>query len=209
MFRFDGWMTTAAEKPESAEFGRLVEVQGDVHEAPAPAVDPVGRTDGKKLFTMEEIEKHNTEHDVWIIVHDKVYDCTEFLELHPGGADSILINAGADSTEDFVAIHSTKATNMLEKFYIGDLDKNSVKKIDESDINDEFCERSGRPVALNPKQKKPFKLQAKTVLSHDSIKLDFALPTSEHVLGLPTGKHVFLSNVIRETFKAFPVNPGS
>lgn len=192
-----GWMTTAGGKPESAGFGRLVDVQGEVQEAAPPAVDPVGRTDGKKLFTMEEIEKHNTEHDVWIIVHDKVYDCTEYLELHPGGMDSILINAGADSTEDFVAIHSSKATKMLEKFYIGDLDKNSVKKIDEADIKDDFCERTGRPIALNPKQKKPFKLQAKTVLSHDSIMLDFALPTSEHVLGLPTGKHMFLSNIIK------------
>lgn len=113
MFKFDGWMTTAAEKPESAGFGRLIEVQGEVQEAPAPAVDPVGRTDGKKFFTMEEIEKHNTEHDVWIIDHDQVYDCTEFLELRPGGADSILINACDDSTEEFVAIHSMKATSVL------------------------------------------------------------------------------------------------
>ena len=188
-----GWMTTVAGKPDSAGFGRLLEIQGEVKEEAPPARDP--KAGGKKLFTMEEIEKHNSEEDVWIIVNDRVYDCTEYLELHPGGADSILINAGADSTEDFVAIHSTKATKMLEKFYIGDLDKGSVKKSVDDD-KEAICQKTGRPIALNPKKKRPFKLQAKTVLSHDSIMLDFALPSPEHVLGLPTGKHMFLSNEI-------------
>jgi len=188
-----GWMTTVAGKPDSAGFGRLLEIQGEVKEEAPPARDP--KAGGKKLFTMEEIEKHNSEEDVWIIVNDRVYDCTEYLELHPGGADSILINAGADSTEDFVAIHSTKATKMLEKFYIGDLDKGSVKKSVDDD-KESICQKTGRPIALNPKKKRPFKLQAKTVLSHDSIMLDFALPSPEHVLGLPTGKHMFLSNEI-------------
>lgn len=188
-----GWMTTVAGKPDSAGFGRLLEIQGEVKEEAPPARDP--KAGGKNLFTMEEIEKHNSEEDVWIIVNDRVYDCTEYLELHPGGADSILINAGADSTEDFVAIHSTKATKMLEKFYIGDLDKGSVKKNVDED-KEAICQKTGRPIALNPKKKRPFKLQAKTVLSHDSIMLDFALPSPEHVLGLPTGKHMFLSNEI-------------
>jgi len=189
-----GWMTTIAGKPDSAGFGRLLEVQGEVKED-APAAEPVAKKGGKKVFTMAEIEKHNSEHDAWIIVKDRVYDCTEYLDLHPGGADSILINAGDDSTEDFVAIHSSKATKMLEKFYIGDLDKGSVKKTEDADKED-VCAKSGRPIALNPKKKRPFKLQGKTVLSHDSIMLDFALPTPEHVLGLPTGKHMFLSNEI-------------
>jgi len=189
-----GWMTTVAGKPDSAGFGRLLEVQGEVKdEAPAPA--KVEAKGDSKLISMDEVNKHNTEHDVWIVVNDKVYDCTEYLELHPGGADSILINAGEDSTEDFVAIHSTKATKMLQKFYIGDLDTGSVKKTDEvAEVG--ICERTGRPLALNPKKKHPFRLQSKTVLSHDSFMLDFALQSTEHVLGLPTGKHMFLSNEV-------------
>ena len=54
-------------------------------------------------------------------VNNRVYDCTEFLRLHPGGADSILINAGTDSSEEFDAIHSLKAWKMLDKYYIGQL----------------------------------------------------------------------------------------
>mmetsp|Transcript_15424 Transcript_15424/g.29091 ORF Transcript_15424/g.29091 Transcript_15424/m.29091 type:complete len:924 (+) Transcript_15424:130-2901(+) len=192
-----GWMTKATGKPESAGFGRLLEVEeGETHDV-VPANDPKPSTaiDAKKLYTMEEIEKHNTESDAWIIVNDKVYDCTEYLELHPGGSDSILINAGGDSTEDFVAIHSSKATKMLEKFYIGDLDMSSVKEKQVSN-EDKVCKKSGRPIALDPKKKRPFKLQAKTVFSHDSFLLDFSLPSPEHILGLPTGKHIFLSSDI-------------
>ena len=75
----------------------------------------------KKTFTMEEVSKHNTKDDVWIVVNKKVYDCTDYLDLHPGGEDSILIVGGEDCTEDFEAIHSPKATKMLDRYYIGDL----------------------------------------------------------------------------------------
>ncbi|KAL3914687.1 MAG: hypothetical protein SGILL_006003 [Bacillariaceae sp.] len=188
-----GWMTRVADKPESAGFGKLLELQADEVEAAAPAA-PAKKDGETKVYTMAEIEKHNTEEDVWIVVNNKVYDCTEYLELHPGGIDSITINAGADATEDFVAIHSAKATKMLEKYYIGDLDTSSVKDTKAED--DGLVDEQGRKVALNPKKKTPFRLQNKVVLSRDSFMLDFALPTPEHVLGLPTGKHMFLSAVI-------------
>lgn len=186
-----GWMTRVADKPDSAGFGRLLAVQGEAKED-APAAEP--KKAGAKVFTMDEIAKHNTEEDCWIIVKDRVYDCTEYLELHPGGIDSITINGGADATEDFVAIHSIKATKMLEKYYIGDVDKASIKK--ESKEEEYLTDDKGNKLALNPKKKVSFKLQRKEKISRDSYLLDFALPTPEHVLGLPTGKHVFFSAMI-------------
>jgi len=183
-----GWMTKLSGKPVSAGFGKLSEVMEPQAEcAPEPS------SEGKKLFTMAEVSKHNTEEDCWIIVKDRVYDVSEYLELHPGGIDSITINAGHDATEDFVAIHSAKATKMLEKYYIGDLDVSTVKEEDQSD---ELTDINGNKLALNPKKKTAFKLQNKIVLSRDSILLDFALPTKDHILGLPTGKHIFLSAMI-------------
>jgi nitrate reductase (NAD(P)H) len=183
-----GWMARSSAKPESAGFGKLVEVMQEEAAPPAPAATP---SDVKKVFTMDEVKKHNTEEDCWIIVKDRVYDATEYLELHPGGIESIIINSGAvDATEDFVAIHSTKATKMLEKYYIGDLDKSSVSQ---ADAEEELVDAQGRKLALNPRKKISLKLQGKTVLSRDSFLLDFALQSPEHVLGLPTGKHVFMS----------------
>lgn len=191
-----GWMTRTADKPESAGFGRLLQVQGEAKEDAPPAAAP--KKEGVKLFTMAEVQKHNTEEDCWIIVKDRVYDVADYLELHPGGIDSITINAGSDATEDFVAIHSIKATKMLEKYYIGDLDKSSVPA--EEKKEEELTDAKGNKLALNPKKKTPFRLQNKITLSRDSYLLDFALPTPQHVLGLPTGKHMFLSaNINGET----------
>uniref|UniRef100_A0A7S4S2G2 Nitrate reductase n=2 Tax=Ditylum brightwellii TaxID=49249 RepID=A0A7S4S2G2_9STRA len=190
-----GWMTTIAGKPEAAGFGKLLEVQGEAMESAAPAAKAAAKDPSKKTFTLEEIAKHNTEEDVWIIVKDRVYDCTEYLELHPGGIDSIIINAGEDATEDFEAIHSVKATKMLEKYYIGDVEKGGAGAETQVVEKDQVDEK-GRKIALNPKKKIAFMLQKKTQLSRDSFLLDFALQSPEHVLGLPTGKHMFLSATI-------------
>lgn len=191
-----GWMTRIADKPESAGFGLVLEQDADAVVSKDAALTSKNEGDvPNKTFTLAEVRKHNTEHDVWIIINNRVYDCTEYLELHPGGVDSITINAGEDATEDFVAIHSAKATKMLQKYYIGDLDMSSVKDLEEEKKEDDdvIVDDQGRKLALNPKKKTPFRLQNKVALSHDTFMLDFALPTPEHVLGLPTGKHMFLS----------------
>ena len=186
-----GWMARNSEKPESAGYGKILdEMEASSDDAVATA--PV-KKDGVRTFTLAEVRKHNHEKDCWFIVKDKVYDATEYLDLHPGGIEAITINAGEDATEDFVAIHSIKATKMLEKYYIGDLDKSSVGGAEEPQPEEEQVDEQGRKIALNPKKKTPFRLQNKIVLSRDTILLDFALPTPEHVLGLPTGKHMFLS----------------
>ena len=44
-----------------------------------------------------------------------MYDGTDYLKDHPGGADSILLLAGEDATEDFVAIHSADAKKKLSE----------------------------------------------------------------------------------------------
>jgi hypothetical protein len=51
----------------------------------------------------------------------QVYDGTPFLKDHPGGADSILLVAGTDATEEFNAIHSEKAKKQLLQYAIGRL----------------------------------------------------------------------------------------
>ena len=50
-----------------------------------------------------------------------MYDGTPFLKEHPGGADSIMLAAGQDASDEFDAIHSTKAKAMLEDYYVGEL----------------------------------------------------------------------------------------
>tara|TARA_B100001094_G_scaffold100079_1_gene96221 strand:+ start:1139 stop:1387 length:249 start_codon:yes stop_codon:yes gene_type:complete len=64
-------------------------------------------------ISLEEVQTHNTENDTWVIINQKVYDCTEFLQDHPGGKKAILIYAGKDATEEFDMLHPP---NVLTKY---------------------------------------------------------------------------------------------
>lgn len=35
---------------------------------------------GVKYFTLDEIRAHSMSSDTWLVIHDKVYDITRFLE---------------------------------------------------------------------------------------------------------------------------------
>ena len=167
-------MTRVVDKPSSAGFGRLLDEQGEAKDSSsAPTAKP--SAGAGKLFGMAEIKKHNLEHDLWIVINNKVYEVHDYLDLHPGGIESITMNGGLDCTEDFVAIHSKKATKMLDKYHIGHVDLKTIEA--GADEEEAVCEVTGRKIALNPKKKTPFRLQNKVVLSRDSFMLDFALPT--------------------------------
>ncbi|XP_057466717.1 cytochrome B5-like protein [Actinidia eriantha] len=77
-----------------------------------------------KIYAKSEVSLHNKRTDCWIIIKDKVYDVTSYVEEHPGG-DAILAHAGDDSTEGFYGPqHATRVFDMIEDFYIGNLEKN-------------------------------------------------------------------------------------
>ncbi|KAK6248594.1 hypothetical protein QUC31_020159 [Theobroma cacao] len=76
-----------------------------------------------KSYSKTEVALHNKRTDCWIIIKDKVYDVTSYVEEHPGG-DAILAHAGDDSTEGFYGPqHATRVFDMIDDFYIGDLHK--------------------------------------------------------------------------------------
>ncbi|KAG7302327.1 hypothetical protein JYU34_013825 [Plutella xylostella] len=75
-----------------------------------------------RIISREEVKKHHRCDSTWIIIANKVYDVTSFLEEHPGGADSLLEVAGQDGTRQFEDVgHSEDARKLLKKYYIGDL----------------------------------------------------------------------------------------
>ncbi|KAI3447036.1 hypothetical protein Pfo_003701 [Paulownia fortunei] len=79
--------------------------------------------EASKAYTKAEVSLHNKRTDCWIIIKEKVYDVTSYVEEHPGG-DAILAHAGDDSTEGFFGPqHATRVFDMIEDFYIGDLVK--------------------------------------------------------------------------------------
>ena len=76
-----------------------------------------------KTYTAEEVAKHNSAGDCWLIIREKVYDVTDFLPEHPGGKKVVVREAGKDATKKFEALHN--ADSVLRKYgkdlYVGDL----------------------------------------------------------------------------------------
>ncbi|NXJ10595.1 CYB5B protein, partial [Odontophorus gujanensis] len=71
---------------------------------------------------LEEVGKRNSNREVWLVIHGRVYDVTRFLEEHPGGEEVLLEQAGRDATESFEDVgHSTDAREMLKQYYIGEI----------------------------------------------------------------------------------------
>jgi len=166
---------------------------------PEPAetvAEPVKRTKKKskpaKQFTLKDVEQHNSEDSAWIIVNNRVYDTTAYLGDHPGGAESIIMNAGVDSTDDFLAIHSEKAKERLEDFYIGDL----VEKVSTPEASKAVRAKRTDLVALTTKKWQEFELIGRKEVSHDTRLFTFKLQTPEHRLGLPTGYHMFTKGTV-------------
>lgn len=47
-----------------------------------------------KTFTLEDIKQHTTRQDCWVVIENKVYDVTKFLDEHPGGGDLLIQSSG-------------------------------------------------------------------------------------------------------------------
>ncbi|CAE7788650.1 CYB2 [Symbiodinium sp. CCMP2592] len=65
-----------------------------------------GRSASTDGISLEEIEKHNTKDDAWMVLFGEVLDVTKFLPIHPGGEDAIDMYLGRDATEAWVEIHT-------------------------------------------------------------------------------------------------------
>merc|ERR1719201_2032292 len=141
-----GWMTPDARRLAGAhlsEESAYAQAKRDMHAARAAAIEASAGPDEKvkdepvavkpgvpsTVFTLADLEKHDSETDCWIAVNGVVYDTNPYLTEHPGGAQSITMNAGQEVTEEFTAIHSRKAWALLDKYAIGTLktDGASVK----------------------------------------------------------------------------------
>ncbi|XP_058102593.1 cytochrome b5-like [Magnolia sinica] len=80
-----------------------------------------------KVFTLEEVSKHNHNKDCWLIISGKVYDVTKFLEDHPGGDEVLLSATAKDATDDFEDVgHSTSARAMMDEYYVGEIDMSTI-----------------------------------------------------------------------------------
>lgn len=75
-----------------------------------------------KEFTYQDVSAHTTKKDLYVVIHDKVYDVSSFVDEHPGGEEVMLDVGGQDATEAFEDVgHSEEAREILAGYEIGTL----------------------------------------------------------------------------------------
>lgn len=63
-----------------------------------------------KQISLEEVKKHNTPNDLWMVIHKKVYNLSKFRNEHPGGEDVLDEYAGKEASKAFDDVgHSSDA----------------------------------------------------------------------------------------------------
>ncbi|MEM2917906.1 MAG: cytochrome b5-like heme/steroid binding domain-containing protein [Candidatus Altiarchaeota archaeon] len=86
-----------------------------------------------KFYTLQDVSKHNTKEDCWMVIDERVYDVTNFIALGKHGP-AILEGCGKDATKLFNSRtrddgtkigsgtpHSETARNLTRNYYIGNL----------------------------------------------------------------------------------------
>lgn len=103
---------TTSPTPESTE----ASTPADTEATPAPIAAGEG-------YTLEEVAQHATPESCWIVVDQTVYDVTDWIPQHPGGADRIIPLCGTDATSAFGAQHgdAPQPNQQLSRFELGPL----------------------------------------------------------------------------------------
>ncbi|ORX39785.1 acyl-CoA dehydrogenase/oxidase [Kockovaella imperatae] len=116
-----------------------------------------------KTYTKEEVAKHNTKGDLWIIVNSYVYDLSKFANLHPGGAGVLLDQevAGQDATTVFFGLHRSEVLMkpQYDRLKIGQVqgEKPQIKMPLPGDLS---TVPYGEPTWLTPEFKSPYYKQS-------------------------------------------------
>lgn len=75
--------------------------------------------DQRRCISSEELKKHSSPSDLWISIHGKVYNVTDWVKDHPGGDIPLFNFAGQDATDAFLAFHPASAWKKLDDFFAG------------------------------------------------------------------------------------------
>ncbi|KAK6526929.1 hypothetical protein TWF281_010125 [Arthrobotrys megalospora] len=80
-----------------------------------------------KEYSYADVAAHDTKESLYVVIDDKVYDVSQFVDEHPGGEEVMLDVAGQDGTEAFEDVgHSDEAREILSKYLIGNLKRSAT-----------------------------------------------------------------------------------
>lgn len=63
---------------------------------------------------------HNSRDDCWTVIDGEIYDLTEWIGRHPGGASAIIRLCGVDGTRALMKKHGDSKQKTLENYRIED-----------------------------------------------------------------------------------------
>ncbi|KAI6821241.1 acyl-CoA dehydrogenase [Hortaea werneckii] len=106
-------------------------------------------------LTRQEVAKHTTEEDLWVIVDHKIYDLSEFSLAHPGGLVVLLQYAGQDATEAFYNLHRHEVLQQYSDLCIGTVEGEKPEVIDPQP-GDLSQVPYAEPLWLSPQYKSPY-----------------------------------------------------
>ena len=105
------------------------EVQGEVLRGPAPVAPTATPTPTPTAtpagYTMEQVKANNTASKCWSVIDSNVYDLTNWISSHPGGAGAIISLCGTDGTSSFKSQHGSQGQpkSRLAGYLLGPLAK--------------------------------------------------------------------------------------
>lgn len=79
-----------------------------------------------------ELAKHNSRQSCWLVIHGEIWDATDFLDQHPGGANLILKLAGKDASEEYDLFHNPELVRdtLGARARKGTIDLSTMPKMD-------------------------------------------------------------------------------
>lgn len=157
-----------------------------------------------QTFSAAEVAAHNTAKSCWVTVGNNVYDVTDFVEDHPGGADLLMEYAGrdvgailkdADSHE-----HSEAAYDVLQDSLIGVLAGAPKAANGNGTARSQKADAEGRPIHPRTGMSRQEDLYRETDAATDYEKhrfLDLSKPLLMQVWNGGFSKEFYLDQVHR------------
>lgn len=77
-----------------------------------------------RTISGSELSEHKSRDSCWLAVRGKVYDVTNFLDSHPGGAGLLLKSSGGDATAAYESIHNPEliTETLPQESLLGDVE---------------------------------------------------------------------------------------
>jgi hypothetical protein len=92
---------------------------------PSAPSTPKAEATTQSGYTMANVQANNSETSCWSVISGNVYNLTQWINSHPGGASRIRALCGTDGTSSFNAQHAGRSTpiSTLAKYLLGPLAK--------------------------------------------------------------------------------------